>query len=75
MKKKPVKREVYYQVRDGEWIEVQMKNNYDQCCDCGLVHKINFRINKNGKIETQAFRHHRATNAARIHFRFTKQDD
>ncbi len=69
------KREVYYQVKDGEWIEVPMKNHYDQCCDCGLVHKMNFRINKKGKLEVQAYRHARATNAARIHFRFTKADD
>ena len=62
----------YYHVSDGEWIEVQMRNNFDQCCDCGLIHRINFRINSRGKIEMQAIRDGRATSGARKHFRFTK---
>lgn len=72
---KAVKKPVYYQVTDGEWIEVPMRNHFDQCCDCGLVHKMNFRVNDRGKIEIQAYRHARATNAARIHFRFTRAED
>lgn len=67
-------RSAYYHVTDGEWIEVQMRNNFDQCCDCGLIHRINFRINAKGKIEMQATRDGRATAGARKHFRFTKDD-
>lgn len=65
----------YYQVTDGEWIEVVLKGSRDQCCDCGLVHRINFRINAKGKIEYQVFRDGRATAAARKRFKFTKDDD
>lgn len=34
------------------------------CCDCGLVHRINFRV-QNGKVQFQAFRDNRATAAKR----------
>jgi hypothetical protein len=73
MSRKP--REPYYQVTDGEWLEALMKNNKDQCCDCGLVHKVNYRINAKGKIEVQVFRDERATAALRRKFKFTKDDD
>jgi hypothetical protein len=71
--RKPKKsRSKYHQVIDGEWYQIPMRNHFDQCCDCGLVHKLNFRINAYGKLEVQAFRHARATNGARSAFRFTK---
>jgi hypothetical protein len=65
----------YYQVSDGEWIGVFLKGNKDQCCDCGLVHRINYRINAKGKIEYQVYRDERATAAARKRFKFTKDED
>ena len=46
----------YYHVSDGEWIEIPMRNHMDQCCDCGLIHRLNFRINTKGRLEVQAFR-------------------
>jgi hypothetical protein len=64
----------YYWVSDGEWIEVPMRGYKEQCCDCALVHKLNFRINNRGRIEIQTFRDVRATNGARKHFHFTKDD-
>ena len=64
----------YYHVTDGEWIEVPMRNHRDQCCDCGLIHRMNFRINNRGRLEVQAFRDARATNGARRYFAFTKED-
>ena len=64
----------YYQVSDGEWIEIPMRNLMDQCCDCGLIHRMNFRINAKGRIEMQAFRDARATNGARSHFAFTRDE-
>jgi hypothetical protein len=54
----------YLHVTAGEWIRVPMKNYREQCCDCGLVHRMNFRI-KDGKIEIQAFRDGPATGGAR----------
>lgn len=54
----------YRQEYDGEWIRPARKGYKIKCCDCGLVHKINFRIRK-GNIEYQPFRDNRATAAVR----------
>ena len=56
--------EKYYHVTDGEWLQVKMRGQKTQCCDCGLVHRENYRI-KDGKIEMQVFRDPRATGGAR----------
>ena len=64
----------YYHVTDGEWVEIPMRNHMDQCCDCGLIHRMNFRINAKGRIEVQAFRDARATNGARRYFAFTRDE-
>ena len=45
----------YIQRFDGEWIRPTRKNYYIKCCECGLVHRMDFRI-KNGHIEFRAFR-------------------
>ena len=63
----------YEKPKPGEWIQ-PIKNGYKMmCCDCGLVHTMNFRIttSKNGKIQKvqfQARRNNRATAATRKHF-------
>lgn len=49
---------------EGEWEQPTMKGYKMMCCDCGLVHKINFRI-KNGKVQMQTYRDNRATAATR----------
>ena len=59
------KRSDYYHVTDGEWIIVPRRGFREQCCDCGLVHRLNFRITDAGQIEIQTFRDSRATNGAR----------
>ena len=64
----------YYHVTDGEWLPVPWRHYKEQCCDCGLIHRHNFRINKKGKLEIQSFRDARATNGARKHFKFTKDE-
>ena len=33
----------YYHVSDGEWIEVTKRGFKEQCCDCGLVHEMEFK--------------------------------
>lgn len=51
----------YIQVYDGEWIQPMPQRGHKiTCCDCGLIHKINFRV-VNGKVQFQAFRDNRAT--------------
>ena len=67
------KRRGYYQVTDGEWIVVPKRGYKEQCCDCGLVHRMNFKI-LDGRIHIQTFRDPRATNGARKQFRFTKDE-
>lgn len=47
-------------VTDGEWIQPKRKGYILECCDCGLVHRINFRLVKKelagNVIQFQAFR-------------------
>lgn len=53
----------YYQQKDGEW--VQPKDNYRiACCDCGLVHDMQFRVVK-GNVQFSATRNNRSTAARR----------
>ena len=48
----------YKKQYDGEWVTPRRKNYYAKCCDCGLVHKIDFRLigNKHKRIQFRAFR-------------------
>lgn len=62
----------YYHVSNGEWITVTKRGYKEQCCDCGLVHKMNFKINARGEIEIQTMRDERATSAVRRAFKFEK---
>ena len=46
--------------KSGEWVQPRMKNYYMKCCDCGLTHRLNFKLipygNHRHKIQFQAFR-------------------
>lgn len=64
----------YHHVTEGEWFPVDRKDNRDQCCDCGLVHKVNYRVTDKSKIEVQVFRDERATAALRRKYKFSKED-
>lgn len=43
----------------GEWVQPVMRGFYHKCCDCGLVHRMNFKviIRNNGvaRVLMQAF--------------------
>lgn len=55
----------YYVQQDGEWF--QPCGNYRMaCCDCGLVHRFQFRI-RDGKIQFRAWRDARSTAQKRRH--------
>ncbi len=54
----------YKNTTDGEWIEPVMRKYRMLCCDCGLVHEVDFRIVGRG-IRLRASRNARATAAAR----------
>ena len=51
-------------LRAGEWEEPVMKGYRFQCCDCRLVHRMDFRLHKD-QIQFRVFSDTRATKAAR----------
>jgi hypothetical protein len=57
-------RVVYRVIAYGEWTRPRMRNFREQCCDCGLIHRLDFRI-VDGRIEFRTRRDDRATAAAR----------
>ncbi len=52
------------QVYDGQWFQPVKRGWQMGCCDCGLVHRVNFRI-KHGKIQMQTYRDKKLTAAYR----------
>jgi hypothetical protein len=38
------KRVTYHVIAYGEWTRPRMRNFREQCCDCGLIHRLDFRI-------------------------------
>jgi hypothetical protein len=40
-KKKAVE---FYRPDEGEWFFLNMKGHLNECCDCGLIHKHNFKV-------------------------------
>lgn len=67
----PTPREQQYtQVHSGEWVQPTRKGYKMECCDCGLVHTVDFRIITNGRgsvIQLRAFRDEKATKQKRKH--------
>jgi len=54
-------------VYNGVWKDVK-RSSFVGCCDCGLVHRIDFR-SKNGKLQQRFFRRPRLTAQARRQFK------
>ena len=54
----------YQQLQDGEWVRPVRRAFLDQCCDCGLVHVVDFVI-EGGLLYFRARRDKRLTGAAR----------
>ncbi len=58
----------YDKPKAGEWVR-PIHNGYKlACCDCGLVHRIDFRINE-GSVEMKLERDKRATGQMRRHIK------
>ena len=49
------------QIMDGVW---HKPSDYIGCCDCGLIHRIEYRIRK-GKVERCVWRRDRMSNQRR----------
>lgn len=45
----------FKQLKDGEWEDPIHRGYRIQCCDCDLVHRIDFRIYK-GRIQFRVYR-------------------
>lgn len=56
--------ELYPKLRSNEWVQPSAHDYRLQCCDCGLVHTLDFRIRK-GRVQYRARRNNRATSAVR----------
>ena len=67
------KRVSYDVISYGEWTRPRMKDFREQCCDCGLIHRLDFRI-VDGRVEFRMRRDDRATAAARRGFKFTPDE-
>ena len=55
----------------GSRTRPRVRNFREQCCDCGLIHRLDFRI-VDGKVEFRTRRDDRATASARRTFKFTQ---
>lgn len=52
----------------GEWVQPIRKGYKMACCDCGLVHVLDFRVHR-GRVQFRVFRNNRATAAIRRHMK------
>jgi len=61
----------YNRPEAGEWVQPVRKGYKMACCDCGLVHSIDFRVvgNKRKKVQFRVFRNSRSTGQMRRHMR------
>lgn len=55
----------YEKPKAGEWVRPVMKGYKMACCDCSLVHRMNFKIVNGKAVEFQVFLDKRATAAMR----------
>ena len=64
----------YKQPEEGEWVRPNMDGYKMACCDCGLVHILQFRVEDLDTIEFRAFRNNRSTGQMRRHDGVTMRD-
>jgi hypothetical protein len=50
----------YEQPQANEWVQPVVKDYKMACCDCGLVHNLDFRIHE-GRVQFRARRNNRST--------------
>lgn len=63
------KREKYPEIEAGEWVQPKRGAFYYMaCCDCGLVHRMDFRVYE-GRIQFRAWRSPQATRHVRAKMR------
>jgi hypothetical protein len=57
---------MYTRPRDGEWVQPVRRGYKLACCDCGLVHTLDFRVYA-GRVQFRAYRNERSTALMRRH--------
>lgn len=62
----------YTEPKKNEWVYPKQKGYRIGCCDCGLVHEVDFRIVK-GKVEFRVRPSKRATAAMRAAMKRSKK--
>lgn len=55
---------------EGEWVQPVERGYKMACCDCGLVHNVEFRIYE-GRVQLRVFRNARSTAMVRRHRNIT----
>lgn len=68
--KKPRRRRAYLRPQAGEWVQPVRRGYRMACCDCGLVHRMDFRVVKRDRtgariVQFRVFRAERSTAAIR----------
>ena len=58
----------YKKLYEGEWVEPVIEGYKLCCCDCGLVHEVEFRV-VDGQVQFRAYRDNRATGQVRRHLK------
>ena len=53
--KSPRSHSAYSRPKAGEWVQPVRRGYRLACCDCGLVHRLNFRVHKK-RVQFQVFR-------------------
>lgn len=48
------KRPPVVQIDDGDWVTVEWKGQREQCCGCGLIHRVDYRVAEGGKLQFRA---------------------
>lgn len=57
----------YTTPKSNEWVQPVRTNYKLRCCDCDLVHNVDFRIRK-GRVQFRVRRNNRATAQCRRHW-------
>ena len=64
----------YPDVKAGKWVNPVQEGYKMACCDCGLVHRLDFRIIRN-QVQFRAWRDNRATGQVRRHIKRKNKDE
>ncbi len=54
----------FFKPQPGQWVEPILKGYKLMCCDCGLVHTMDFRVSGK-RVQFRVFRNNRSTALAR----------